>query len=113
MANLRRTGFEETNQGLWATKDTEAQLIYTLDWTNWLEAGDTVSTVVYTVAARRNDPTPLTNVSNGKSGDSKKTYIELGAGQADKVYIITAKVTTTNGLIDRRNFRVEVIDRAA
>lgn len=111
--SLRRSGFEQTNTGLAVTKDTEAQLIYTLDWTNWLETGDTVSTVAWTVAARRNDPTPLVNNSSGVDGTNKKTYIEISGGQADKVYIVTAKVTTANGLIDRRNFRVECVDRAA
>jgi len=111
--SLRRSGFEQTNTGLAVTKDTEAQLIYTLDWTNWLETGDTVNTVDWTVAARRNDPTPLVNQGSGVDGTAKKTYIEISGGQADKVYIVTAKVTTTNGLIDRRNFRVECVDRAA
>jgi len=111
--SLRRSGFEQTNTGLAVTKDTEAQLIYTLDWTNWLETGDTVNTVNWTVAARRNDPTPLVNQGACVDGTAKKTYIEISGGQADKVYIVTAKVTTTNGLIDRRNFRVECVDRAA
>lgn len=111
--SLRRSGFEQTNTGLAVTKDTEAQLIYTLDWTNWLETGDTVNTVDWTVAARRNDPTPLVNQGSGVDGTAKKTYIEISGGQADKVYIVTAKVTTANGLIDRRNFRVECVDRAA
>ena len=113
MPSLRRTGFEQTNQGLWVTKDTEAQLIYTLDWTEWLETGDTIASVDWTVAARRNDPTPPVVESSGLDGTNKKTYIELSGGQADKVYIVTAKVTTDNGLVDRRNFRVEVVDRAA
>jgi hypothetical protein len=113
MPSLRRQGFEQTNQGLAVTKDTEAQLIYTLDWSEWLETGDTVSTVAWTVAARRNDPTPPTIESSGVDGTNKKTYIELSGGQANKIYVVTAKVTTANGLVDRRNFRVEVIDRAA
>ena len=112
MANIRRQGFEQTNQGLFVTKDVEAQLIYTLDWGTWLETGDTISSVDWTVAARRNDPTPLVNEDSGIDGTNKKTYIELSGGQSDKTYIVTAKVTTSNGLIDRRNFRVEVVDRA-
>lgn len=110
---MRRSGFEQTNQGLWIDKDVEAQLQYTLDWSEWLDAGDSVSVVDYDVAARRNDPTPLTTVSSGIDGTSKKTYIELSGGQVDKVYIVTAKVTTANGLVDRRNFRVQVLARSA
>lgn len=113
MPSLRRQGFEQTNTGLAVTKDTEAQLIYTLDWSEWLETADTISSVAWTVAARRNDPTPLVDEGSGVDGTAKKTYIEISGGQADKVYIVTAKVTTSNGLVDRRNFRVEVVDRAA
>ena len=110
---MRRSGFEQTNQGLWIDKDVEAQLQYTLDWSEWLETGDTVASVVYDVAARRNDPTPLTTVSSGVNDTNTKTYIELSGGQVDKVYIVTAKVTTANGLVDRRNFRVNVVARSA
>ena len=113
MPSLRRTGFEQTNQGLWVTKDVEAQLIYTFDWSQWLETGDTISTVSYTLAARRNDPTPIVKEDEGVDGTSTKTYVEISGGQADKVYIVTAKVTTSNGLVDRRNFRLECVDRAA
>jgi ABC-type taurine transport system ATPase subunit len=110
---MRRSGFEQTNQGLWIDKDVEAQLQYTLDWSEWLDTGDTIATVEYDVAARRNDPAPLTTVSTGLDETNKKTYIELSGGQTDKVYIVTAKVTTNTGLIDRRNFRVNVVARSA
>lgn len=108
---INRTGFEQTSTGLQVTKDTEAQLVYTFNWGDWLETGDGISTVVYSVAARRNDPTPPTIVSEGITGD--KTYVELSGGQKDKTYIVTCKVTTSNGIVDRRNFRVKVLDRTA
>ena len=61
--------------------------------------------------ARRNDPTAITIVTSGVDGT--KTYATLSGGQADKVYIVTAKVTTTDGLVDRRAFRVNVKNRQA
>lgn len=106
------TGFEVINQNLWIKKDPEAQLYYTFDWSEWLAAGDTISTAVYSIAARINDPDPLLEESSGiTSGD--KTYIELKNGQVGKSYVVTVKVTTDNGLIDARNFRVKVEDRSA
>lgn len=106
------TGFEQTIQGLTIAKDTEARLFYTLDWTDWLPSGDSISTVVFAIQARVNDPDPLINRSTGiQSG--VRTYIELSDGQEGKTYTVTAKVTTTNGLIDRRNFRVKVMARSA
>ena len=108
---INRTGFEKTSTGLQIVKDVEAQLTYTFQWSDWLESGDSVSAVDYTVAARRNDPTPVTIESSGISGT--KTYVELAGGQTDKTYIVTCKVTTNDGLIDRRNFRLKVQNRAA
>ena len=105
------TGFEQTVQGLTIQKDTEAQLFYAFDWVDWLPDGDALDTVEYTVQARANDPDPLVKESEGITGT--KTYIELSNGQVDKTYIVTAKITTVDGLIDRRSFRVRVQDRSA
>lgn len=105
------TGFEQTVQGLTIQKDTEAQLFYTFDWVDWLPDGDALDTVEYTVQARANDPDPLIKESEGVTGT--KTYIELSNGQVDKTYTVTAKITTADGLIDRRSFRVRVQDRSA
>jgi hypothetical protein len=105
------TGYVQTTQGLQIEKDTEARLTYTFDWVDWLPAGDTLSTVTYTVSARANDPDPLVRVSSGIQGS--KTYVELRDGQEGKTYIVTAAITTVDGLIDRRYFRVKVLDRSA
>jgi hypothetical protein len=106
-----RSGFTQTIQGLTIVKDTEAQLIYTFDWSQWLADGDTLSETVYTVSARANDPDPLIIETQGVQGDL--TYVELSNGQEGKVYTVTCKVTTANELIDRRNFRVKVQARSA
>ena len=110
---INRSGFQMTNTGLVIDKDTQAQLAYTFDWSSWLDQGDTVNTVDYTVAARRNDPTPITIEANGIADSATDTYVEIAGGQADKTYIVTCKITTTNGLIDRRSFRINVLDRQA
>ena len=110
---INRTGFQQTNTGLVVDKDNEAQLIYTFDWSEWLESSDTIATVAYEVAARRNDPAAMVIESQGIADNNTKTYVELSGGAATKVYIVTAKVTTANGLVDRRNFRVNVVDRSA
>lgn len=106
-----RGGFVQTNDYLVIAKDVEAQLIYTFDWSNWLATGDGISTAEYTVAARRNEPTPIVIESQGVDGDN--TYVELSGGAEDKTYIVTCKVTTTDGLIDRRSFRVNCEARSA
>ena len=110
---INRTGFIETNFGLEIDKDVEAQLAYTFNWSDWLEGADTLAAVEYTVAARRNDPTPLEIESSGITDSNTDTFVELSGGQANKVYIVTCKVTTTDGVVDRRNFRVNVVARSA
>ena len=105
------TGFYQTIQGLTIDKDSEALLSYTFDWAEWLPASDALATVEYTVTARVNDPDPLIKVSDGIEGN--KTFVTLREGQIGKTYTVTCKVTTDDGLIDRRNFRVKVLARSA
>jgi len=106
-----RSGFEQTLQGLTIQKDTEAQLIYTFEWADWLPTGDSISTSTYTITARSNDPDPLAIHSQGRSGT--QTYVELKEGQEGKIYTVTCAIQTANGLKDRRSFRVKVEARSA
>jgi hypothetical protein len=105
------TGFQQTYQGLQIDKDPEANLTYTLDWVNWLPAGDSLSASTWVISTRANDPDPLLKVSNGIQGT--KTYIRLNNGQDGKSYTVTVQITTVDGLIDRRYFRVKVGARSA
>jgi hypothetical protein len=63
------------------------------------------------ITARTNDPDPLAIHTQGRTSTS--TYVELKEGQEGKIYTVTVQVTTTMGLIDRRNFRVKVLARSA
>ena len=110
---VNRTGFDQTSSGLNIEKDVEAQLTYTFNWSEWLPDGDTIASVAYSVAARRNDPTPIVIETSGLADGNTTTYVELSGGQVDKTYIVTAKITTDDGLIDRRSFRVNVTNRSA
>ena len=109
--SINRTGFEQTNTGLTIDKDTQAELTYTFEWNEWLDSGDSIASVTHQVAARRNDPSAMTIVSSGFTGT--QTYIKLRGGAEGKVYIVTVKVITGNGLTDRRNFRINVVERSA
>lgn len=109
---INRTGFEQTNYGLEIAKDPQAQLVYTFDWSEWLDTGDAIAIAEYTVEARRNDPTPIVIEDSGVA-NSTQTYVELSGGQHQKTYIVTVKVTTGNALVDRRQFRVNCVNRQA
>jgi len=108
------SGFELINQTLWITKDPEAQLIYKFDWSEWLLAGDSITSAVYSIQARANDPEPLVLESSGMSGTNNSiTYVELSGGQLGKSYTVTAAIATDDGLLDRRYFKVKVEARSA
>lgn len=111
MSTIEKTGFLRDQQGVYILKDPNARLTYTFEWTEWLPAGTSLSTVTYTLQVRANDPTPLVNHSSGITGT--KTYITLSGGGAGKVYTVTAQITLDNGNIERRNFRVKVENRSA
>lgn len=104
------SGFELINQTLQIVKDPQAQLFYTFDWSQWLTDGDSIASAEYTVNARVNDPEPLVKLSEGIQGTN--TYVELSDGQAGKSYMVAVKVTTADGLVDRRSFRVKVENRS-
>ena len=110
---VTQTGYEKDNLGVWIKKDPQASLPYSMDWSEWLPVSDTLQTVTYSLQVRANDPSPLTKVAEGITGSNKITYVTLSGGQAGKIYTVTAHITTNNGLIDERYFRVKVEERSA
>ena len=109
---ITRTGYEKDNTGSWIAKDPSAQLVYSMDWSDWLPVGDSLTQVEYTLQVRANDPQPLVKESSGVQG-TDISYVELSGGQVGKIYTVTAEITTNDGLIDSRSFRVRVENRSA
>ena len=107
------SGYQQDNLGAWIAKDPSASLVYSLDWTEWLGTTDAIQSVDVTLQVRANDPQPLVLVSSGKDSPGKVTYCQLSGGQVGKVYTVTTEVTTENGLIDSRSFRIKVENRSA
>ena len=112
MTTKIHTGYEQDTQGSWIRKDPSSSLVYSMDWSDWLPLGDTIATVAYTLQVRANDPAPLTK-SNEAVQSGYITLVKLAGGQVGKTYTVTAAITTVDGLIDRRNFRVKVENRSA
>jgi hypothetical protein len=106
---INRTGFEATSYGLNIAKDPSAELTYTLSWETWLETGDSIASQTTSVSARSNDPDPVVVDGSGIVGN--KTYARLSGGVAGKQYTVTQTVTTNDGLIDTRAYRVYVENR--
>jgi hypothetical protein len=105
------TGYKQDTQGIWIEKDRLATLTYSLDWSEWLATGQTVSAVTYSITPPTYNPTPLTISTSGVTGGTI-TFVKLAAGTAGKIYTVTAAITTDDGSLDRRYFRVRVENRS-
>jgi hypothetical protein len=106
------TGYKQDQEGAWIAKDRLATLVYSMDWSEWLATGQTVTAVTYSITAPTYNPTPLTISTSGIRTGDKITYVKLAAGTAGKVYTVTASITTDDGAVDRRYFRVKVENRS-
>lgn len=106
---LTTTGYQRDVQGHWIEKDPQAQLIYSMDWSDWLLSNDQIASVVYTVSpsAAAND---IEIVDSGTQL-GYLTYVELKDGVHAETYTVAAKVTTVDGRIDTRRFRVKCKNR--
>jgi len=103
MPNL--TGFQEDRVGAYIEKDPYAVLDYSLDWTNWMPAGDTITSISVTAQ------TGITIDSTTNTDYIATAYIS--GGTAGTIYNIEFKIVTTNGLRDSRNFRIKVLEKQA
>jgi hypothetical protein len=101
MATL--TGFQQDRVGHFIEKDPYAVLDYSLDWTNWMPSGDTISAITVTADSG------ITIDSSTNTSYIATAYIS--GGTAGNIYNIEYKITTTNGLKDSRNFRIKVVER--
>jgi len=107
MATL--TGFQQDRVGHYIEKDPYSVLDYSLDWTNWMPTGDTISGITITAETISGDAAPLTIDSS-----TNTNYIataNISGGTAGNIYNVEYKIITTNGLRDSRNFRIKVVER--
>lgn len=84
------------------TKDPNAVLDYTLDWTKWLD-GDTLSSATFTV------PNGVTK--DDESNDTTTATVWVSGGTAGTSYVIRCRVTTAAGRTEDRSFTLLVDDR--
>lgn len=97
------TSFNKDSEGLWIIKDPQAALDYMIDWTKWLAEGDTLFESVFTA-------TPGITIDNFTLSTTQ-TVVWLSGGAPGKTYKITNRVTSTQGRVDERSFRVKVESR--
>ena len=105
------TGFKQDHIGSYIDKDPQASLTYSVDWVDWLYANDTIVSTEWTVDAIADDPalTTLRVLSSGFTGT--KSYAFIDRGTPGEIYTVVCKITTGNGAIDQRRFRIKVNPR--
>lgn len=84
-------------------KDPQSVLDYGFDWSDWLDADDTVSTSTWKV------PSGITKDSDSKT--TTTTTIWLSGGSVGSTYKITNRVVTADGRTVDRSFYVRVANR--
>lgn len=109
MATL--TGFKQDRVGVYIEKDPYAALDYTLDWTNWMPTGETISTVTVNVETISGDSSPLTLDSSTNTDYLITAY--LSAGTVGNIYNVEYRIVTNLNKQDSRNIRVKVVERQA
>lgn len=105
------TGFKQDHIGSYIDKDPTASLVYSVDWSDWLYGADTIVSTLWTITAISGDPagTALTLDSYGFT--TTTSYATITKGTEGEIYTVTSKVTTGNGLVDSRSFRIKVNKR--
>jgi fructosamine-3-kinase len=84
------------------TKDPNAVLDYSIDWTRWL-AGDQIAASEWIVASG------LTKMAESKTATSATVW--LSGGTAGQSYIVTNRITTAAGRTEDRSFTIRVEER--
>ena len=107
------TGYEKDRTGSYINKDPDSYLDYSIDWSDWLDGGDTLSTSTWTIEAITGDAAPLATDSDTLNTSLSIATIFLSAGTAGNHYTVTNEIVTTNGLTDQRYFRIFVKERSA
>ena len=84
------------------TKDPNAVLDYSVDWTRWL-AGDQIAASEWII------PSGLTKMADSKTSTSATVW--LSGGTAGQWYIVTNRITTAAGRTEDRSFTIRVEER--
>jgi len=113
MANI--TGFRRDNKGAFIEKHPNANIQYGLDFTDYLNSGDNVSTATITIQSITGDTNPLTfptgAVSDVSITNGKVVGIRLTGGTLTNEYNVDCSITTEDGDTDSRRFRIIITDK--
>mgnify|MGYP003135019757 CR=1 FL=1 len=95
------TGFERDNVGLFIRKDPSAVMDYTIDYTSFLNTGDSISSQTTTV------DTGMTVDSSSIVSGNKKVTMQISSGTVGTAYTVKITAVTTDGLTFVHRFRIK------
>jgi hypothetical protein len=83
-------------------KDPDAALDYGVDWSTYLDAGETITNSSWVIfpAGELTASTP--------AHDDTSTSVHLSGGDRGKIYYVTNRVTTSLGRTDDRSFTLRI-----
>lgn len=105
------TGYKQDRVGVYIEKDPFAVLDYSLDWTNWMPSGETISAISVTAETISGDASPLVVDSTTNTDYIVTAY--LSGGTAGNIYNIEYRITTDQTKKDSRNIRIKILERQA
>ena len=76
-------------------KDPDSDIDYGCDWTDWLEAGETITGSAWVV--------PAGLVAGTEANDTTTTSIFLTGGTVGTTYTLTNRITTSDSRIEDRS----------
>jgi|TARA_B100000424_G_scaffold240961_1_gene208769 hypothetical protein len=113
MANL--TGFRTDVDGLFAVKDPSANIQFGLDFTDYLQTNDYITSASVTISTITGDSSPLalpTDAATDVSISNQKVVnVRLNGGSVQNVYTIKVTIVTNAGDTDARSFRIKVAEK--
>jgi len=109
MANL--TGFRRDNKGAYIEKHPNANIQYGIDYGDYLNSGDAISTASVSIESITGDSSPIvlpTDSATDVVVAGAVVNVRLEGGTTGNEYNIDVQITTTNGDTDSRRFRIIV-----
>lgn len=95
------TGFERDNTGFFIRKDPASTMNYTVDYTSFLDSGDSITSQTTTA------DTGLTVASSSIVSGNKKVTMTLSGGTVGTAYDVKIVVVTNDGLTFVHRYKVK------
>lgn len=91
-------------------QDPVAQLTYQLDWSAWMQPGDTIASTAWTITpAQLGGSTDLIIVSSSATAQTAQATVKGGID--GQYYSVKCKIVTVCGDVDARTLRFHIVDR--